>query len=88
MIDRIVFYVYSNDLFNDNQYGFTPQRGKIDAAVKVKNFIEDSLRLKQCTIIVSLTLNGHLMQPGGPAFPRIYTIYQHVTLAIGKQHYQ
>ena len=27
MIDRILFHIYSNDLFNDNQYGFTPQTG-------------------------------------------------------------
>jgi hypothetical protein len=35
MIDRILFHIYS-DLFNDNQYGFTPQRGTVDAAMEVK----------------------------------------------------
>jgi len=58
MIDRILFHIYSNDLFSDNQCGFTPQRGTVDAGIEVKNFIEESLRLKQCTVIVSLYVKG------------------------------
>ena len=58
MIDRILFHIYSNDLFNNNQYGFTPHRGTVDAAMEVKKFIEESLRLKQCTVIVSLDVKG------------------------------
>ena len=58
MTDRILFHIYSNDLLNDNQYGFTPQRGTVDAAMEVKNFIEESLKLKQCTVIVSLDVKG------------------------------
>jgi len=54
MIGKILLHIYSNDLFNDNQYGFTAQRGKVDAAMKVKKFIEESLRLKHCSVIVSL----------------------------------
>jgi hypothetical protein len=46
MIDRILFHIYSNDLFNINQYGFTPQRGTADAAIEVKNFIEESFKIK------------------------------------------
>jgi hypothetical protein len=26
MINRILFHIYSKDLFNDNQCGFTPER--------------------------------------------------------------
>ena len=58
MIDRILFHIYSNYLLSDNQYGFTPQRGTVDAAMEVKNFIEESLRLKQCAVIVSLDVKG------------------------------
>jgi hypothetical protein len=58
MIDRILFHIYSNDLFNDNQYGFTPQRGKIDSVMEVKNFIDESLRLKEYTVLVSLDVKG------------------------------
>ena len=54
LIDRILLHIYSNDLLSDNQYGFTPQRGTVDAAMEFKNFIEESLRLKQCAVIVSL----------------------------------
>ena len=61
MIDRILFHVYSNDLLSDNQYGFTPQRGTADAAMEVKNFIEESLRLKQCAVIDSkFNFNAHI----------------------------
>jgi retron-type reverse transcriptase len=58
MIDRILFHIYSTDLFNNNRYGFTPQRGTLDAAMEVKKFIEESLRLKQCTVVVSLDIKG------------------------------
>jgi len=67
MIDRILFHIYSNDLFNANQYGFIPQRGRVYAAMEFKKFLEEILRLKNCTVIVSLDVKGHLMQPGGPA---------------------
>jgi hypothetical protein len=39
MIDRILFHIYSNNLFNSH-YGFTLQRGTVDAAMEVKNFKE------------------------------------------------
>ena len=58
MIDRIMFHRHSNDLFNDNHYGFIPQKGTVDAAMEVKTFIEESLRLKQCAVIVSLDVKG------------------------------
>jgi citrate lyase alpha subunit len=58
MIDRILFHIYSNDLFNDNQYGFNPQTGTTDAVMGVKKFIEESLRLKHCTVMVSLDVKG------------------------------
>ena len=58
LIDRILFHMHSNNLFNNNQYGFTPQRGTVEAAMVAKNFIEESLRLKQCTVIVSLDVKG------------------------------
>jgi len=56
MTDRILFHIYSNDL--SDKYGFTPQRGTVGAAMEVKNYIEESLRLKQCAVIVSLDVKG------------------------------
>jgi hypothetical protein len=60
-------YTHSNDLFNDNQYGFSPQRGTVDAAMEVKNCIEESLRLKQFAIIVSLDVKGAFDAPWWPS---------------------
>jgi hypothetical protein len=85
LIDRILFHMCSNNLFNDNQYGFSPQRGTVDTAMEVKNFIEESLRLKQCIVIVSLDVKGAFDAAWWPSIlkklrdlnaPRIYTIYQ------------
>ena len=58
MIDRILFHIYSYDLFNNNQYRFTPQTGTVDAAMEVKKFIEESLSLKQRTVTVTLGIKG------------------------------
>ena len=58
LIDRILFHIRSNSLFSGNQYGFTPQRGSVDTAMEVKNFVEESIRLKQCTVLVSLDVRG------------------------------
>jgi hypothetical protein len=94
MIDRVLFHIYSNNLFNNSQYGFTPQRGTVDAAREVKNFIEESLRLKQCTVIVSLDVKGAFDAAWWPSIlkqlrelkcPRTFTDYQQAILAIGKQ---
>jgi len=50
MIDRIMFHIHSNDLLNDNQHGFIPQKGTVGAAMEVKTFIEESLRLKNAPL--------------------------------------
>jgi len=67
MIDRILFHIHSNDLFNNNQYGSIPQKGKVDAAMEVKAFVEEILRLKQCAVIVSLDVKGAFDAICGPA---------------------
>ena len=36
LIHRINYWNHSTNFFNNNQYGFTPQRSTIDAAVAVK----------------------------------------------------
>ena len=56
MIDRILHHIYTNKKFNENQYGFTPQKSTIDAAMDVKEFVEENIR--QFTIIVSLDVKG------------------------------
>ena len=97
MIDRISFQVHSNDLFNDNQYGFIPQKGNVDAAMEVKSFIEESLRVKQCAVIVNLDVKEAFDAAWWPSIlkqlrelkcPKNLTIYQQVTLVRGKHHYE
>ena len=68
MISRILFHIYSNDLFSENQYGFTAQRGTVDSAMEVKIFIEESFRLKQCIVAVSLDVKGAFDAACGPVF--------------------
>jgi hypothetical protein len=43
---------------NNNQYGFTPQRGTIDAAMAVKDFVEKGLAAGEIIVLVSLDVKG------------------------------
>jgi len=65
--------------------------------MEVKQFLEESLRLKQCTVIVCLDAKGafdatwwpsNLRQLRELKCSKIYKMYQQVSLAIGKRHYQ
>lgn len=58
LIDRILHKIYSHSLMNPNQYGFTPQKGTVDAAMDVKKFILQSIREKNCVTMVSLDVRG------------------------------
>ena len=44
LINRIMHYVYSNNLLNTNQYGFAPKKSTIDATLAVKEYIEEWFR--------------------------------------------
>ena len=41
LINRIRHHVYSNNLLNHNQLGFTPKKSAIDAALAVKEYLEE-----------------------------------------------
>jgi hypothetical protein len=41
LINRINHHVFTHDITNKNQYGFTPQRCTTDAAMAVKGFVEE-----------------------------------------------
>ena len=51
-------HVYTNNLLNHNQFGFTPQKSITDAAITVKESVEDGLREGLMTILVSLDVRG------------------------------
>jgi hypothetical protein len=44
LINRIMHVVYRNELAKRNQYGFTPQKIAIDAAIEVKEYLEEGRR--------------------------------------------
>ena len=44
LTNRITHFVYRNELLNCNQYGLTPQKSAIDAAIEVKDYLEEALR--------------------------------------------
>jgi hypothetical protein len=58
LINRIMHFVYRNELLNCNQYGFTPQKSAIDAAIEVKEYLEEAIREGQIVIIVTLDVQG------------------------------
>jgi hypothetical protein len=47
-----------NNLLKHNQFGFTPKKSTTDAAMTVKEFIEEGLRKGLITILVSLDVKG------------------------------
>ena len=58
LINRIMHYLYSNDLLNPNQYGFSPQKSTTDAAMAVKGFIDEALTKGKIVALVSLDVKG------------------------------
>ena len=50
-------HMYTNNLLNHNQFRFTPKRSTTDAAITVKEFVEDGLQ-GLITILVSLDIRG------------------------------
>ena len=43
---------------NSNQYGFTPQRRTIRAAMAVKDFVEEGLVTRNLIVLVSIDVKG------------------------------
>jgi hypothetical protein len=58
LINRIMHYVYSNNLLNYNQFAFTPKKSAIDAALAVKEYLEEGIRERHIAILVSLNVKG------------------------------
>ncbi len=55
LINRINHHVYSKCYMNENQFGFRPQKSTIDAAMAIKNSVEQSLA---SGALVSLDVQG------------------------------
>jgi hypothetical protein len=53
-----MYFLYSNELLNQNQFGFTPQKSTTDAAMAVKNFIDKALTKGHIVALVSHDVKG------------------------------
>jgi hypothetical protein len=58
LINKIMYHAYTNKHLNHNQFGFTPNKSTTDAAMTVKEVVEDGLREGLITILVSLDVKG------------------------------
>jgi hypothetical protein len=58
LINRIMHHMFTNNLLNHNQIGFTPKESTTDAAMTVKEFVDDGLREGLITILVSPDVEG------------------------------
>jgi hypothetical protein len=54
LINRIMHFVCVNELVNRNQYGFTSQKSAIDAAIEIKEYLEEGIREGKIAILISL----------------------------------
>ena len=58
LITRITHYLYRHDLLTDKQYGFTPQKSTVDAAMEAKHFIKPIIEKRGIVIMASLDVAG------------------------------
>jgi len=58
LINRITHHAYSNNLLNYKQFGFTPKKSATDAALAVKEYLEEGMREGHIAILVSLDVKG------------------------------
>jgi len=54
LINRIKQFLYSNDLMNQNQFGFSPHKSTRDATMAVKDFKEEALTKGKIIVLLSL----------------------------------
>ncbi len=53
-----IFYLKSNNLLDDNQYGFTPQKSTIDAISSAIDFIRWAFEMRGYALLIALDING------------------------------
>lgn len=58
LINRINHHVYSRGHMSDNHFGFRPQKSTVDAALVIKNFVQESLDAGEVIALVSLDVQG------------------------------
>ena len=58
LITRIMHHAHKRNFLKDNQFGFTPQKGTVDAIMAVKQYIEEGLKEGEYAVVVSLDVQG------------------------------
>lgn len=58
IVNRLDLHDYSNNLLNQNQFGFTRQKSTQDALHNVRNFIQSNISKRKSTAIVSFDIKG------------------------------
>ena len=58
LINRINHHANSHDFLNSHQYGFTPQKSTVDAAMEVKKFVMEGLSAGEVIALISLDVKG------------------------------
>ena len=58
LINSIMHHVYSNNLMNKNQYGFTPQTSTVDAVMALKDYVQSSIDDGQYVAVINLNVKG------------------------------
>jgi Reverse transcriptase (RNA-dependent DNA polymerase). len=58
LIDRINHHLHTNKLLNRNQFGFTPQKSTVDAAMAMKQYALSHIYHRNYIIMISLDIQG------------------------------
>ena len=58
LINRVTHHLYSNNLLNLNEYGFSPKKSTTDATLAVKECTEEGFRQGHITILINLDVQG------------------------------
>jgi len=96
LINRINHHVFTHDIMNKNQYGFTPQRSTTDAAMPVKGIVEEGLAAGEIMVLISLDIKGAFDAAWWPSIlnglkayncPKTFIIYLKGTLAKDQQSF-
>jgi len=66
LIKGIKHFLYNNEFLNQNQFGLKLQKKTTDAAIAVKDFIEEALTKGQIVALISLDVKGAFDAAWGP----------------------
>jgi len=71
LIQRIMHHAYTTEAVNGNQYVFTPQKNRVDAAMEVRQYIEHHSNRGGGAIIIRLDVHGAFGSACWPALLQI-----------------